>query len=226
MATLVEFTVSADEFPLGRLFTAVPAATVELERVVPTDGSLFPYLWIRGGDRADVTAALEASAATETFTLVDDLPDRGLLYRARWRPEANGIVAALVDSEMTVLSAVGKRRQWWFGLRADGYDAIGRFQERCRDEDINISVSRLQPLAVDETDGEITPPQLEALELAFERGYFDEPRRVTLDDLATELGITRQSLAGRLRRGHRNLLADLFGTADRSLDRTHSFPVE
>lgn len=44
-----------------------------------------------------------------------------------------------------------------------------------------------------------------------DRGYFDEPRRATLDDLASELGITRQSLAGRLRRGHRNLLAGLFG---------------
>ena len=56
--------------------TAVPNAVVELERIVPTDGSVFPYIWVRGADRVDVTAALEASAPTETFTLVDDVADR------------------------------------------------------------------------------------------------------------------------------------------------------
>lgn len=43
MATVVEFAVTADEFPLGRLFTAVPDAVVELERIVPADGTAFPY---------------------------------------------------------------------------------------------------------------------------------------------------------------------------------------
>ncbi|AEH36174.1 helix-turn-helix domain-containing protein [Halopiger xanaduensis] len=105
MATLVEFTVDGDEFPLGALFASLPDVAIELDRIVPTTGSLCPYVWIRGA----------------------------------------------------------------------------------------------------------SPAQLEALELAYERGYFDEPRRATLEDLAAGVGITRQSLAGRLRRGHRNLLAGLFG---------------
>jgi predicted DNA binding protein len=42
--------------------------------------------------------------------------------------------------------------------------------------------------------------------LALERGYYDEPREATLDDLAGEVGISRQAYARRLRRGYRTLI--------------------
>ncbi|RQH00822.1 helix-turn-helix domain-containing protein [Natrarchaeobius oligotrophus] len=218
MATLVEFTVSADEFPLGELFAALPGVSVELERIVPTDESLFPYVWIRGADRADVESILETSGATSEFTLVDDLRDRGLLYRAQWDPELDGLVGAIADSNATLLSGTGKRDQWTFGLRVDDHAELGAFQQRCRDHGVRISVARLQPLAYTDADESITPAQFEALELAFQRGYFDDPRRATLAELASELHITRQSLAGRLRRGHRNLLAGVFDHGGQTLE--------
>ncbi|RKD93608.1 helix-turn-helix domain-containing protein [Halopiger aswanensis] len=212
MATLVEFTVDGDEFPLGALFASLPDVTIELERIVPTTESLFPYVWIRGASPAEVEAAISASAA-ETLTVVDDLGSRGVLYRAVWRPDVDGIVDAIVSSNVTLLSATGTANQWTFRLRADDHETVSAFRERCRRKGIHIDVTRLQPLAlVDARDEDgLTAAQLEALELAYERGYFDEPRRATLEDLAAEVGITRQSLAGRLRRGHRNLLAGLFG---------------
>ncbi|MXV62941.1 bacterio-opsin activator [Natronorubrum sp. JWXQ-INN-674] len=218
MATLIEFSVSAEEFPLGQLFTAIPEATVELERIVPTDGSVFPYLWIGGATRSEVATALETSTAAETFTLIDEVAGRGHLVRATWDPTVNGIIGAIIESAVTVLSATGKRRRWRFTLRADDHAAIGRFQDSCREHGVRIDVLRLQPLEYCDGDAELTAAQLEALELAFEQGYFDDPRRATLDELATELEITRQSLAGRLRRGHRNLLARQFGFSERSID--------
>lgn len=223
MATLVEFSVAADDFPFGALFAAVPGASVELERIVPTTESLFPYVWIRGGERAAIESALESAAAVTAFTLIDDLGDRGLLYRATWSPTVDGIIDTIVASNVTLLSAIGKRDRWRFRLRADDHGSIGAFQDRCREKGIRIDVSRLQPLGTIDRDDEITAAQLEALELAYERGYFDDPRRATLDELATELGITRQSLAGRLRRGHRNVLAGLFGLEGENGGRRRSF---
>ncbi|MEA5389123.1 helix-turn-helix domain-containing protein [Haloarculaceae archaeon H-GB11] len=52
----------------------------------------------------------------------------------------------------------------------------------------------------------MTETQREALVLAYERGYFDSPRKVSLEEVAEELGITQQSLSSRLRRGHRRLI--------------------
>ena len=45
-------------------------------------------------------------------------------------------------------------------------------------------------------------------------------------DVAVELDITRQSLAGRVRRAHRNLLAGLFDFDERTLERATSLARE
>ncbi|WP_165875283.1 helix-turn-helix domain-containing protein [Natrarchaeobius chitinivorans] len=222
MAILVEFCVQADEFPLGELFVTVPDVSVELERIVPVNDSLFPYVWIRGAERIDVEAAIgETDAATE-FTLIDDLGKRGLLYRVDWNPDLDGIVSAIAESNASLLSATGKHERWTFKLRVDDHAELGAFQDRCRSHGVRITLVRLQPLEYTDEDERVTPAQLEALELAFQRGYFDDPRRATLDDLASELHITRQSLAGRLRRGHRNLLTGVFGDGGRALERAAS----
>lgn len=42
--------------------------------------------------------------------------------------------------------------------------------------------------------------QRETLELAVERGYFEEPRAVSVDELASELGVARSTASYRLRR--------------------------
>lgn len=53
--------------------------------------------------------------------------------------------------------------------------------------------------------------QLELLELAFERGFFDLPRRVTEADLAAELDLSQSTVSERLRMAQRSLLAIVFG---------------
>ncbi|NGM68612.1 bacterio-opsin activator [Natronolimnobius sp. AArcel1] len=218
MATLVEFSVSTETFSFGTLFGTIPGVSVELERLVPTTESLFPYVWIRGASTPEVEAALEAAPETAGFTQVDDLGTDGILYRTAWNPAQDGVLKAIAESDVTLLSATGKRDRWLFRLRVENHGALGEFRTRCRDREIDIEVARVQPLQPIEHSGGITPAQFEALELAYRGGYFDDPRRATLDDLAAELGITRQSLAGRLRRGHRNLLTGLFD-GDNGFDR-------
>lgn len=52
----------------------------------------------------------------------------------------------------------------------------------------------------------VTPKQEAALRVAMESGSFDEPRGATLEEVATELGITQPAAGGRLRRGLRRLV--------------------
>jgi len=47
--------------------------------------------------------------------------------------------------------------------------------------------------------------QQEALSLAFDRGYFEIPRRVTLVELGDEVGVSDQALSERLRRAQTKL---------------------
>lgn len=227
MATFVEFTAPVSAIPFGTLFSTAPQATIELERIVPTGDGLCPYVWIRGASQRTVDRALADSSTVVDLTLVDDPGDgdRGALYRTDWNPDRDGLVSTIADSSVTLLSAVGTRDGWTIRVRADDHDHLRAFQRQCRDRRVGISICRLQPLEYVSADDRLTAPQLEALELAFRQGYFDEPRRATLDDLAADLDITRQSLAGRLKRGHRNLLAGVFGSGGPPLERLGS-PAE
>jgi predicted DNA binding protein len=57
----------------------------------------------------------------------------------------------------------------------------------------------------------MTDKQLEALELAYERGYFERPRQVTQEALANELDISKQALSRRLSRVEKVVFDQLIG---------------
>lgn len=50
MATHFEFGVEPHAFPFASVFEAYPAATIELERLVPTNESVVSYVWLRDID--------------------------------------------------------------------------------------------------------------------------------------------------------------------------------
>jgi hypothetical protein len=54
----------------------------------------------------------------------------------------------------------------------------------------------------------LTEKQQEAISLAFRLGYFDTPRKVSVDELAEKLGLSSSTLAVHLRRAERRLLAE------------------
>jgi len=209
MATIAEFTIPADDFPLGQIFDGFPNVMVEIERVVPTDQGYLPYFWINNISVSDDTIknALTTESAFESVTCVDSLGNRGL-YRALWNVEVEGVLTAILDSGLTLLSAVGTHEQWTFEFRAEDSDQISEFQQYCADHDINARLTRLKSLAEMQAGNEygLTANQHEALLLAFSEGYYDSPRDTDLETLADQLGISRPSFADRLRRGYRNLL--------------------
>jgi predicted DNA binding protein len=55
----------------------------------------------------------------------------------------------------------------------------------------------------------LTSKQQEALVLAFRLGYFNTPRRVSVDALAAKLGLASSTMAVHLRRAERRLLAEV-----------------
>lgn len=65
----------------------------------------------------------------------------------------------------------------------------------CRERAIPVTLTALHALTPIETATEsvLTDAQQEALELACERGYFESPRQVTMEDLGEELDILQTS---------------------------------
>lgn len=207
MATIAEFTVESEAFPLGYLFEHIPDITIELDRIVPTNEALIPYVWVRGGDPDTIISAVESHPDLRSMRLVDQADGIGL-FRVEWEPEVKGIITCITETEVALVSGTGNQGKWVFEVRADKSDEISEFQQCCRGYDIGITLSRLHSLSEVDTRGRynVTPEQQEALLLAFNEGYFDEPREVSLETMANRLGISRPSLSARLKRGYRNLI--------------------
>lgn len=215
MTSIAEYTLFAADFPLGRVFEERPGVTLELDRVVPSGDTVMPYFWVNDhdGDLDAVLATFQTLPELREVTLMEDLGDRGL-FRAEWNPEYLGIMRAISEAGVTVVSANGSSDGWTFELRAHAPERLSAFQAYCEEHDIDVSLARLRRLS--ETGQEeaygVTDEQREALLLAYERGYYRTPKAVSLEELADEVGITGQSFGSRLRRGtHRlveNTLAD------------------
>ena len=207
MPTVAEFTIPASDFPLGEIFQRLPAVTVELERVVPTRSGVVPYLWISGVSADAIQTALTTHPAIETLQVVDTVSDQHLL-RVVWDQEHDGILQTIANSNVSLLSGSGTATEWTFEIRAEHRDEIATFQELCQERDVPIRIIAIKRLSEELFDKQygLTGPQQEALRVAFDHGYFEEPREATLDEIAGTLGISRQALAARLRRAHRNLI--------------------
>lgn len=207
MATEATFTVPAGEFPLGSVFDQHPDVTVELERIIPAQDVVIPYFWVRGTVVDDIESAFADHPGVEEIRLVDSVKDESLL-RVEWTVEYTGVLQTLTDTEIALIKATGTSQQWTFEIRGDDRRAIATFQDRCRELKIPITLTELHALTPSKAEAKsgLTNAQQEALALAYDRGYFESPREVTLEELGDELDISSQAVASRLRRGTKHVL--------------------
>lgn len=215
MATEATFTIPAAEFPLGSIFNELPAVTVELERVIPSQDRVIPYFWVRGQTADGVEGAFHDHPAVEGVDLVDSVADE-YLFRADWNLTYDGVLNTLAESGVTLIKAIGTNEQWTFDVRGESRRDLAEFQHGCRRYDIPIDVTKVHALTPVEsiTEAALTDHQQEALVLAYDRGYFESPREVTMSELGDELGISHQAVASRLRRGINRILDQTLSETD------------
>jgi len=83
MATVLELTSPAAEFPLGTIFESLPETEVELERLIPHDTLIIPYFWVRGVSVEDIESELKTQTGVTDIRLIDSVEDEYLM-RAQW----------------------------------------------------------------------------------------------------------------------------------------------
>lgn len=202
MSVIVEFSIPAEEFALGRALAEAPMLSVEIDKMVPTGDETFPYFWVIGDERDRFDAVLEGEPEIREFEAVDELDTR-TLYRAEWNLDADTFLRAMVEHDAVLQEAGGDADTWEFQLRFPDSHVLSEFHSACREAGVDLTVERLynpiEPSIVDTR--QMTEPQRDLIERAYDAGYFEVPRRTTLAELAEELGISDQSVNERLRRG-------------------------
>ncbi|WP_411966051.1 helix-turn-helix domain-containing protein [Haloferax sp. YSMS24] len=207
MSVILEFSIAAEDFELGSVLMEPPSMRHELERVVPTGNMILPFVWVTGEDHDTFEETVRRSPRVRELLRLDSIDD-SVLYRIDWSTEPSNLIECISTSDATVLDARSDG-DWVFRLRFPDHDALSEFHDAVVEREIPIHVERTFTLTDEERDGyrfDLTTEQREALVLALQRGYFETPSRVGLDELADELDISRQALSHRIRLGNEKVL--------------------
>lgn len=213
MSLVAEFTIPTESLPGGNVLRAEPDIRVELERIVPSKEAALPFFWVWGDDPDDFLDQFEADSEIRGVKVLDRV-EEGVLVRAQWAPET-AMITALEGLDATILEAVGADEEWRFQIRASDRERFTEFRGIFTDHDIPVELIRLYNFAelVEDEHYTITAKQREALIEAFRRGYFEDPRAASQEDLGTHFGISGRAVSKRLRLGTRNLIANTLATS-------------
>ena len=203
MSTIAEFRLPAEDTALSVTLEYVPDATVELE---PSVSKTLPCLWISEVGRDAIESALEEDPTVESFELLVETDER-MLYDVTFATDAQALLDDLLADGGSLLEATATNGWWQIRMRFRDRDDLCRTHDRLVERGVNADLRRVTKLTDDSrSHTRLTPEQQEALSAAFEHGYFEIPRQISMEELAAELGISHQALSERLRRAYETLV--------------------
>lgn len=212
MSVILEFTINNEDFQLGQTLSGAPGDMhLELERVVPTGDMTMPFIWATGENHETFEEQVRNQPMVKEFLALDRVDDRGL-YRIEWTEKPMDLIEGIAATDAVVLEARGND-SWRFRLRFLDHDQLSKFHNIVIEQSIPIHIERTYTLTEEFDEGYrfgLSPEQRKALILALRQGYFETPSETSLDELADELGISRQAVSERIRRGNQSILREVF----------------
>ncbi|SDM52005.1 Predicted DNA binding protein, contains HTH domain [Halogranum gelatinilyticum] len=207
MAIILELSLPAESFALGDVLEAVPGTKLELDQVVPTGGRKLPYLWVETTDFEQFEEYAQDAPNVADLEAVETAGDKRL-YQLRWQGRVENFTTGVVEAQGTILAGRASSTCWEFRLRFPDRSHAKAFQSHCVETETPLDLSKVYDLSQGSARKEygLTEKQYVALQLAYERGYFREPRGADLADLGSELDISPRAVSYRLRRGVSSLV--------------------
>lgn len=221
MSVIGEFTIGSREFALGSVLDRTPEMSIEIDRIVPAAKPGVPYVWATGGDFDEFERRARESPLIESLVPVDRA-DGNALYRVEWTEGTESLLQEISRADVALLEAYRDGDRWFFRLRFDGHDDLEAFHAYCETNDITYRLVRVYPDV--ERQGrtaafDLTPEQHDTLVLAIDRGYFEVPRRITLQRIGDEMGVSPQAVSERVRRAAHKVLRTILMGPDSGDDR-------
>jgi len=158
------------------------------------------------GPQSSLEAALKALESEPWVKSYDlDFVEQGKLVGEVLTPRCL-VCATLADSDCYLMSADtrGDGTISWRVMTRDR-DEVKKLVARLRRVKCEVELSKLTPIDDREV---LTGRQEEIIMMAFERGYFDTPRRAKLKDLSRITGVSQATLSEILRKGQKRIVVD------------------
>ena len=170
--------------------------------------TVFPFL-VDYDDREELERTFEDDPTVERYELVSWSGGRGIYY-IEHTPETKLISTAVMGVNGFLTHTETKEEGWLVQLLLPDKDALNTVWQYARENDISLDI--IDIYGSESTSEEssssygLTREQQTALLTAYEKGYFQEPRDMTLSDVADEMELSSTAMSGRLRRGMQNLI--------------------
>lgn len=207
MATIGELHLPTDEFVLSHTLGTLEGVDFEIERIVAHDpDEVMPYVWVTGADAEELESVLAEDPSVDAIERIAE-PEEAVLYQMHWIESIQTLIHILLEQEGTILVAEGNQEGWFLRVLFPDRDSLSRAYDFCQENGLSLDIQRIY----DVDDGKqgrfsLTEDQEETITTAYERGYYDVPRGVSLSDFAEELDVSHQALSERIRRGHKTLV--------------------
>lgn len=182
----------------------------------PTSGKFFYH--VESADFRRFEDGLRTDHTVGEFEQVAETGAGKAIYSFEYTDEAKVFSPVVSAANGVVLDMENDGNAWVFTVWMPERTNLAALWDSARRHDIDIELLRVNEYAsLGSTDAGLTDSQREALLVAFEAGYFEEPRDATLGDVAAELDISQPAAGGLLRRGiERLIVSSLTEEGDRT----------
>jgi predicted DNA binding protein len=166
--------------------------------------------WIEAPDFERVEGALSEDHTVEEFTAIVEKGNRRT-YQIEYSDEAALVSPAVNEIGGIVRETKSHTRGWNLRLELRDHESLYRLHEYTEKQDIRLDMLdvRQHRETDDSADLGLTDAQVEALVCAHVHGFYDDPREISLEGLASILGISQTAVSGRLRRGANRLVEEI-----------------
>ena len=213
---LAVFRVEAPAIALTETVRHDGSAVVHPIRGAGTDPSGDRHLFsVRTDDLDRFEAGLAGDPTVDAFERVVELGDHAV-YALRYTDRAVLFSTEVVRQNGVVLEMENEGTAWRFKCWLPDRSAAQALWTFATDHDVDVELVRINEYgSVLEGSYGLTDAQRAAVLVALDLGYFDEPRGVTLGELAEELDISEPSASRLVRRGLKRLVTATLADHDR-----------
>jgi predicted DNA binding protein len=171
----------------------------------PTSGKFFYH--VESSDFRRFEDGLRNDHTVGEFERVIKTRDGKAIYSFKYTDKAKVFSPVISAANGVVLDMENDGDAWIFTVWMPDRTNLAGLWDTARQHGIDIELLRVNEYAsLGDTDAGLTDSQREALLVAFEAGYFEEPRNATLSEVAAELDISQPAAGGLLRRGIKRLI--------------------
>jgi predicted DNA binding protein len=171
----------------------------------PTSGKFFYR--VESSDLGRFEDGLRRDHTIGAFERVRETGDGRAIYSVEYSDEAKVLSPVVSTASGVILDMENEGSAWDLTVWMPERTNLVHLWDYAQRNDIDIELLRVNEYAsLGRTDAGLTDSQREALLVAVERGYFEEPRDATLGEVAADLDISQPAASGLLRRAIKRLV--------------------